>query len=290
MWGSTIKRLTLQQLQYFKTLSFLKMSTPIPAFTNVNVSNWSFGELKKNPNNGGSIRMKQSSTNSSAPVFILDRMRTPFGIEEPMADEGKLQQATESSRRSLTLNVENPALQSWLSGLDEHLITWVTTNSSSVFNRVIKRSTVEDVIYYRALRPAKGEYAPTFRVKVNISGANATKFLINIPGTTQFFQGGREDVLRGSEIIPTLTAYSMWVTNAQIGVTFIATHLLVFQPSTGSANPYEGYTEAPRPRLSASSAPFVGSGGAAAASSSSGGAAAGSGDEKFTFDDPNDMF
>lgn len=266
------------------------MSTPIPAFTNVNVSNWSFGELKKNPNNGGSIRMKQSSTNSSAPVFILDRMRTPFGIEEPMADEGKLQQATESSRRSLTLNVENPALQSWLSGLDEHLITWVTTNSSSVFNRVIKRSTVEDVIYYRALRPAKGEYAPTFRVKVNISGANATKFLINIPGTTQFFQGGREDVLRGSEIIPTLTAYSMWVTNAQIGVTFIATHLLVFQPSTGSANPYEGYTEAPRPSLSASSAPFVGSGGAAAASSSSGGAAAGSGDEKFTFDDPNDMF
>ena len=222
-------------------------TSPItPAFTSVNPNNWVFGELKKLANGSGSIRIKQSSSNSLSPVFILDRMRTPFGIEEPLLEEGKTV-SLESTRRNLTVNVENPDFQSWLGVLDERLIEWVFTNSTTLFGKVIKRSTVEDVIYYRALRPGKGEYAPTFRVKVNIHGQNQTKFLINIPVTTQFFQGEYTEVPRGSEVIPTVTASNLWVTANQIGITFIATHLLVFQPALASANPYQGYTEAPRP-------------------------------------------
>jgi hypothetical protein len=222
-------------------------SSITPAFTSVNPSNWTFGEVKKLSNGSGSIRIKQSASSSLAPVFILDRMRTPFGIEDPLVEEGKPAAALESTRRNMTVNVENEALKTWLNGLDERMIEWVFTNSTSLFGKVIKRSTVEDVIYYRALRPSRGEYSPTFRIKVNIHGQNQTKFLINIPGTTSFFQGESSDVPRGSEVIPTLTAYNMWVTANQIGITFIATHLLVFQPSLAAANPYQGYTEAPRP-------------------------------------------
>jgi hypothetical protein len=225
------------------------------AFTSVNPANWVFGEVKKLANGSGSIRIKQSATNSLAPVFILDRMRTPFGIEDPLVEEGKAAVALESTRRNLTLSVDNPDLQSWLGSLDEQLIEWVFRNSTTLFGKVIKRSTVEDVIYYRALRPARGEYSPTFRVKVNIHGQNQTKFLINIPGTTSFFQGEYTEVPRGSEVIPTVTAYNMWATANQIGITFIATHLLVFQPALASANPYQGYTEAPRPPPRATAAP-----------------------------------
>jgi hypothetical protein len=220
----------------------------------------------------------------------MDRMRTPFGIEEPIVDESKAQQSTESSRRNLTVNVENPALASWLSNLDESVISWVINNSTAVFNKVLKRSTVEDVIYYRSLRPAKGEYSPTFRVKVNISGANATKFLINIPGTTNFFIGTREDVTRGSEVIPTVLAYNMWVTNAQIGITFIATHLLVFPATTGVVNPYAGYTEAPRPSISNGAASASASAAGPSGSGSSERMASKSDDDKFNYDDPSDMF
>lgn len=236
-----------------------------PAFTSVNPANWSFGEVKKLANGSGSIRIKQSSTNSLAPVFILDRMRTPFGIEEPYVEEGKPVPAAalESSRRNMSLAVENDAMRSWLSALDEHMIEWVFRNCTSLFGKVVKRSTIEDVMYFRNLRPSKKEeYAPTFRIKVNIHGANQTKFLINIPGTTQFFQGEYTDVTRNSEVIPTITAYNIWVTSTQIGVTFIATHLLVFQPELAAANPYQGYTEAPRPAPKASIGPSA-AGGAA---------------------------
>ena len=221
-----------------------------PAFTSVNPANWSFGEVKKLANGSGSIRIKQSATNSLAPVLILDRMRTPFGVEDPYVEEGKAASATalESTRRNMSLSVDNPALKEWLGALDERMIEWVFANSTSLFNKVVKRSTIEDVIYFRALRPSKKEeYAPTFRIKVNIHGDNQTKFLINIPGTTQFFQGEYTDVLRNSDVIPTVTAYNIWVTSTQIGITFIATHLLVFQPELAADNPYQGYTEAPRP-------------------------------------------
>jgi hypothetical protein len=255
-----------------------------PTYTNIDVSKWTFSEVKRTPTGAGSIRIKQSASNSVAPLFILGRMRAPFGISEPYcADESKLQQQdTESGRRNLNLSVDNPNIREWLSNLDDTIISWVIENSTSVFGRVLKRSSVEDVIYFRALHASKNpDYAPTFRVKVNIAGSNPTKILINIPGTTQFFLGNKEDLTRGSEVIPTVLAYSMWVTNSQIGITFIATHLLVFQASTGPANPYEGYTEAPRPALTSSSASAAGSTSAASASD----------DKKFTYDDdPSDMF
>jgi len=264
----------------------------VPAFQAVDPRSWVFSDVKKNAVGSGSLRIKKSSTNSQAPAFILDRMRTPFGIEEPLAEEGKPQN-TESTRRNLTVNVENPELQAWLSSLDDHLITWVTANSTTLFNRVIKRSTVEDVIYYRSLRPAKGEYSPTFRVKVNIHGQNQTKFLINIPGTTNFFQGNADDVLRGSEIVPTVLAYNLWVTANQIGITFIATHLLVFQPALAPSNPFKGYTEVPRPVPTLGAAAPASSSGTGAAPASSSGAAAAPAfedDSRFDYEDPTSMF
>ena len=268
-------------------------SSITPAYTSVNPANWSFGELKKLANGSGSIRIKQSTTNSLAPVFILDRMRTPFGVEEPYVEEGKPipAAALESSRRNMSLAVENDAMRSWLSALDEHMIEWVFRNCTSLFGKVVKRSTIEDVMYFRNLRPSKKEeYAPTFRIKVNIHGANQTKFLINIPGTTQFFQGEYTDVTRNSEVIPTITAYNIWVTSTQIGVTFIATHLLVFQPELAAANPYQGYTEAPRPAPKSSIGPSAGAAGPSAGSTAE---AAASSTETFNFqedDDPTAMF
>ena len=221
-----------------------------PSYKTVNPSNWSFTEVKRLANGSGSIRIKQSATNSLAPVFMLDRMRTPFGVEEPYVEEGKPASAAalESSRRNISFAVENPELHAWLAALDERMIEWTFNNSTTLFNKVVKRSTIEDVIYFRALRPSKKEeYAPTFRIKVNIHGENQTKFLINIPGTSQYFQGEYTDVPRNSEVIPTVTSYNIWVTSTQIGITFIATHLLVFQPELASGNPYQGYSEAPRP-------------------------------------------
>ena len=261
------------------------MSTP--SYKNVDVSKWVFTEVKRNTSGGGSIRIKQSSTNAMVPVFIMERMRTPFGVEEPYGaddmDESKLQALRENPRRNMSLNVENPDALAWLSALDEHMINWVVSNSTTVFNKVIKRSTVEDVIYFRALQPAKKEdYSPRFRVKVNISGSNLTQFLINIPGTTQFFRGSREDVTRGSEVVATVMAYSLWVTNSQIGITFIATHLLVFPASTEVGNPYAGYTEAPRPSLTNGFSP--------AAAAAAGAASASDKEDKFNFDDPSDMY
>ena len=225
-------------------------SSITPAFTSVNPANWAFGEVKRLSSGSGSIRIKQSPTSALSPVFILDRMRTPFGIEEPYVEEGKTLSAAalESSRRNISVSVENETFRNWLAALDERMIEWVFSNSAAVFGKVVKRSTVEDIIYKRALRlPKNQEYAPTFRMKVNIHGENQTKFLINIPGTTQFFQGEYTEVPRGSEVIPTVMAYDVWVTSTQIGIKFICTHLLVFQPALAAANPYQGYTEAPRP-------------------------------------------
>lgn len=225
-------------------------SSITPAYTSVNPANWSFGELKRLNNGSGSIRIKQSATSSLSPVMILDRMRTPFGIEEPYVEEGKTVSAAvlESNKRNFSVSVEGDAMRNWLAALDERMIEWVFSNSATVFGKVVKRSTVEDVIYFRSLRmPKNQEYSPTFRMKVNIHGDNQTKFLINIPGTAQFFQGEYTEVPRGSEVIPTVMAYNVWVTSTQIGITFICTHLLVFQPALASANPYQGFTEAPRP-------------------------------------------
>ena len=287
---------SLNNFTNFKTL-FLNFTMSTPSYKNVDVSKWVFGELKRNASGGGSIRIKQSATNSLAPVFIMERLRTPFGVEEPYGtddmDEHKLQLLRENPRRNMSLNVENPEAHAWLSTLDEHMINWVVSNSTTVFNKVVKRSTVEDVIYFRALQPSKKEdYSPRFRVKVNISGSNLTQFLINIPGTTNFFRGSREDVTRGSEVIATVMAYSLWVTNSQIGITFIATHLLVFPAATELGNPYAGYTEAPRPALTNGLAPAAAPSAAApgAAGASYGKDSESGDDEKFKFDDPSDMY
>lgn len=228
------------------------MAESFPHYYDVDVTKWAFGESKKNANGQGSnIRLKQSSSSMSSPQFILERMRSPFGIQEPyVGDEAKGERAPveNSTRRNMNMNVESPQLLEWLTNLDEHLIQWATTNSASIFGRVIKRSTIEDVVFFRSLRPSKNpNYPPSFRVKVNIAGDKVCQFLINIPGTSEFFRGTPDDVVRGSEVIPTVLAYHLWVTPNQFGVLFLATHLLVFPPAQEEINPYAGFKEVPRP-------------------------------------------
>jgi hypothetical protein len=264
-------------------------STPSPSYNNVDPLTWVFGELKKGNGVSSGIRIKQSASNSASPMFLLERMRAPFGCQEPRMEEGKV--ANENSRWVLTLNVDNPVLQQWLARLDEHLIQYVSDNSTTLFNRVIKRSTVEDVIYYRALHPSKNGYSPTFKIKVNVQGQYKTNIKVNVPGTSQYFPGTVEDVLPHSEVVARIQANQIWVTATQVGVQFVAKDLLVFQPDAGDDNPFEGFTEVARPVKGVSQAAPAGAVAAnAAAGAASPPSAAGAAKYNYDEDEPQDMF
>jgi len=269
------------------------MATSTPTIHNTDFTKWVYGDLKRNEK-GGSIRIKESSTSFSSPTFQFPRLRTPFGVEDPYVNPEAAGAATERvasdvTRRNMTLNLDDEEVSAWLNRFDEHNINWVTANSPSVFGRVIKRSTVEDVVYYRTLRPAKGEYSPTFKIKVNTSGAKQTKIWIVVPGTTnQIYEGNYLDVARGSEVIPTVEATHLWANSTQVGVTFIATMLVVYPPVAQNTVP-EGFSPVPRPVAGAATAAT------AAASVTPAPAPAALPKEEATvdamdFDDPRSMF
>ena len=254
-------------------------------YNEVNFTRWVIGEPRRNTNGSTSLRIKD------APHMIFPVLQTPFGIQEPKSDEEEKYVNVNTTRRNLTLNVSDPNVANWLSALDEHFISWVTENSASVFNRVIKRSTVEDVIYYRALKPAKKEYSPTFKVKINTEGQYRTEVYVNEAGTTTIFPGTYDEVTRQSEVMVTVEASSLWANTNQIGITFNVRKLLVFKPAQVAGNPFPGFQLVPRPGDNGAAAASqdqsqAGTNGAADASTGSNNA------DKFDFgdDDPTNMY
>ena len=116
-------------------------------------------------------------TETQKPVILrLPTLRAPFGAtswDDPQA-----------VRRNVDLSDAPPELLKWLEQLDEWAIRAATNNSEKLFK---SKKTEEQVrgMYTSLVKPGKGDYPPTIRVKANLAGSGTVRCWEQTQGETK---------------------------------------------------------------------------------------------------------
>jgi len=116
---------------------------------------------------GGKIARVSNADGSDVIVTPKDAMRGPF-------DPSTFDKDPKAQRINLTLEVSDLDLQATLVDFDSHMLRYLADNSERIFKRPMSLEQVE-AGYNNCLYRGKGNYAPTLKTKIDISGPRALR-------------------------------------------------------------------------------------------------------------------
>lgn len=212
-------------------------------YNEINVEDWSYEDPKRNSNNGLNVFVRENSNSRSSPIFQLERSRAPFGVNDGYVKPGEAPRAP-SSKKNLTLSVDNKEVQQFLKAMDARQVRWVAQNSKRLFNREMSEDMV-NILYNHTLKELSAEkaelgYAPLFKIKVQTEGKYATKVMVVNQAGNAFHWGSYLDIVPNCDVIPRVRVTGLWFANNACGSMLTATHLVVYPPAEMKANPIRG--------------------------------------------------
>jgi hypothetical protein len=149
-------------------------------------------------------------------------LRAPFGISEPF------QEGETTHRRTMDLDLSDPALLAHFQSLDEAVVAAAVKNSVSWFGKQLEEAAIRTMHTALVKLPQNEKYAPTLRTKVNVcdSAANATDVYLYKDAKTAT-KGTKNDVQRGSAVVAHAILSSVMFGNKQFGVSLTVDKLMV---------------------------------------------------------------
>ena len=181
------------------------------------------------------VYINESATSERRPKYQLGnkdtRLKCPYGISEAY-DKTK---AEDTTRKSLDISLDNPALKQHLLALDAQNKRVAFENCERWFKRKLTEDQI-DFMYQPLVRVDKSGkgYTDTTRTKVNVANnERATRFytLIEKDGETYYRQEGASVIKNGSRIVPVVEIGSLWFNSSQFGMTLDCTDVIVFPSS-----------------------------------------------------------
>lgn len=168
---------------------------------NIDASNITFSELKKNPRGGKFINI---SMNGKPIVLRLPALRAPFGISLPN-DQVK------DYYLSLSLM---PEVEEKFREIDEHIIKYVAENSVQLLGKTLTPDVIRDLLLNPLVKTAKdAKYSNTIKMKCSSnSGKNVVDFYVSKTEKVHV------DDIRGGSSIETIVELSqIWFINGKFG-------------------------------------------------------------------------
>ena len=143
----------------------IKNSMPAPAFSGIDVNSFSIGEVQTSAR--GARHAGTLAKSGSVPwVRLPAGLRAPFGATS-WQDE-------QTDRRNLDLTDMTEELVNWLTRLD----AWAVDSAFHECERLFKKKLSRDEIagmYTPILKPGKGDWPPTLRLKCNTAGSKVVR-------------------------------------------------------------------------------------------------------------------
>lgn len=164
-----------------------------------------------------------------------DIMRAPFGVSKPLPG-----QDPNSNRRDLDLSIDSDEMLDFLRRLDEHNLEAAVTHSMDWFKKPLEKAVLRDRFKPIVKEPAKVEYRPTARTKLNVdTERNSTQIFMvtketppradGTPGCIdEYVSATINDIQRGSKVMPIVESNGLWLGANQFGMSLLVTHLLVW--------------------------------------------------------------
>ena len=134
------------------------MAAPITLFNNFSADHVTFSDLKKNKLGGKFINLQGPAGEKL--LIQMPAMRAPFGLSE-FTDKG-----TGKVTYSLDLSLDDPDVRQLLEAIDAKVLQYVSDNSVQFLGKPYKQEVLKDALFKALVKPGKGDYAPTLKLKV----------------------------------------------------------------------------------------------------------------------------
>jgi hypothetical protein len=157
-----------------------------------------------------------SLSNNSQPILVqLSNVRTPFGTNsfEP------------SDRQNLDYSLDS-SVTAAVARLDDWVVAAVVQRSEQLFGKILSKEQVLDKFKPSVTLPKKGDFPPTLRSKVNVTGTK----VVRVWGLDGKPRSMPED-LRQCSITCKLHVRSLWFMGPQFGLTMETLDLQVEEDS-----------------------------------------------------------
>jgi hypothetical protein len=134
------------------------MANSINKFSTFSVFEAKFSDLKKNKMGGKAIYINSQAGGKL--MYQMPQLKAPYGLSDYTdAASGK-------TTYSLDLSLDDSDVLSKLQEFDEAVLDYVAENSQEFLGKVYKKEVIREALYKPLVRPSKGNYAPTLKLKV----------------------------------------------------------------------------------------------------------------------------
>lgn len=134
------------------------MANSVNKFSNFSVSDVKFSELKKNKMGGKAIYLNTHSGGKL--MFQMPQLKAPYGLSSYTdAASGK-------TTYSLDLSLDDANVEQKLRDLDDAILDYVAEHAQEFLGKIYKKDVIREALYKPLVKPSKGSYAPTLKLKV----------------------------------------------------------------------------------------------------------------------------
>jgi hypothetical protein len=134
------------------------MANSVNKFSNFSVSDVKFSELKKNKMGGKAIYLNSQSGGKL--MFQMPQLKAPYGLSSfTDAASGK-------TTYSLDLSLDDANVEQKFRELDDSILDYVAEHAQEFLGKIYKKDVIREALYKPLVKPSKGNYAPTLKLKV----------------------------------------------------------------------------------------------------------------------------
>ena len=190
----------------------------ITHYTELDASNVSFSELRKNKMGGKGVYI---SKNESKLMLQFPKLRMPFGLGE------YTDQTSGRTTYSVDLSLQDQdELRQTLDSLDDTVVETVAKNSKAWLGKAHSEAVIKQALYKPIVKlPADEKYAPTIKLKVQVDNNN--KFVSKCYNNKQE-EMSLKDLQKGQYVRAIAHVSQIWIIDNKFGVTMRLEQLQAF--------------------------------------------------------------
>lgn len=150
------------------------------------------------------------------------RLKTPFGISEPLSDNF----ASGQGRRSLDMSFTNDKLADKIRALEDQIIQQVVQESVKFFGKKLSRTEIQQKFFSVLKYPTNAAYAPLIRTKLSLSGRYTTRVWEFVDGKAH--AADSTSITQHGEVMALVKLTSIWMASGRFGLTLDCFDILTY--------------------------------------------------------------
>ena len=196
------------------------MANNVNKFSAFSVSDVKFSDLKKNKMGGKAVYINSQSGGKL--MFQMPQLKAPYGLSS-FTDA-----ASGRTSYSLDLSLDNPEVEAKFRELDDLVVDFVSDHSQEFLGKSYKKDVMREALYKPLVKPSKGTYAPTLKLKVPTRPDGSFEPLA---WTMEQKQTDLSEIGKSTMVYTNININSIWFIDNKFGVS-VRLESVLFSPSS----------------------------------------------------------